>query len=203
MTNQEIRGAIIGMVLGDAYLSKEGRLSMRHCENQKDYMLFKRNILQKKQKQIIPIYSVIQNGYKGIGFATRRRPIYRILRKKMYKNGVKTISMSILKWLTPLGIAIWFMDDGSTSYKFSNAYSDKNGRKIKAVETTINTYLSKEQNEIIINYFKERWGIKMGLNKSRGKYRIRMGTKEARKFVKIIEPYIVPSMKYKIEKLLI
>ena len=197
MTNQEKRSAVIGMILGDAHISKECRLSMGHSEQQKDYLFFKKRILQEIQKPEIKPYQTISSGkYINWRLATRKRPMYIWLRKRFYPNGIKTIKRKWLEKLTPLGIAIWFMDDGSTSYKIRN-------EKIHAVETTINTYLSKEQNEIIINYFKERWGIQMGLNRSRGKYRIRIGTKEARKFVKIIEPYIIPLMKYKIKKLLI
>jgi hypothetical protein len=91
-------------------------------------------------------------------------------------------------------LAIWYQDDGSLTAK-------KRGGKIHAYDLTLNTYLSKSQNEIIISYFKEAWSINWGLSKSKGKYRLRMGTKEARKFIKLIEPYIVPDMRYKIEPL--
>lgn len=198
MINQEKRSAVIGMILGDAHISHECRLSMGHSEKQKDYLFFKKGILQEIQKPEIKPYKTFNKEYKVFiwRLATRKRPMYKWLRKRFYPNGIKTIKRRWLEQLTPLGIAIWFMDDGSTSYKKRNG-------KIHAVETTINTYLPKEQNEIIINYFKERWGIQMGLNKSRGKYRIRIGTKEARKFVRIIEPHIIPLMKYKTKKLLI
>jgi hypothetical protein len=62
--------------------------------------------------------------------------------------------------------------------------------------------LSKEQNELIIAYFLEKWSIKWGLSKSKGKYRLRMGVQEGRKFVKIIEPYVIPELRYKIEPLI-
>lgn len=195
MTNHEIRGAITGMVLGDAHINKECALSMGHCEAQKEYLFFKKGILQKIQEPEIEPYLTETHGYPTWRLRTRQRTLYKWLRRRFYPNGVKTINRRWLEHLTSLGIAIWFMDDGSTSYKKRNG-------KIHAVETTLNTYLSKEQNEVIIGYFKERWGIQFGLNKSRGKYRLRLGTKEAKNFVRIIEPHIIPSMKYKIEKLL-
>lgn len=195
MTNQEKRSAVIGMVLGDAHINKECRLSMGHSEQQKDYLFFKKGILQEIQTPEIKLYQTFSFGKSCWRLSTRKKLLYEWLRRRFYPNGVKTINRRWLNQLTPLGIAIWFMDDGSTSYKIRDG-------KVHAVETTLNTYLSKEQNEIIIQYFREVWDIQMGLNKSRGKYRIRMGTREARKFVKIIEPHIIPSMNYKIEKLL-
>jgi hypothetical protein len=83
------------------------------------------------------------------------------------------------------------MDDGSKSFK------RKNGR-IHAMEVTLNTYLPKENNEVIINYFQEVWGIKWGLNKSKGTWRLRMGTQEGRRFFDLISPVVLDSMRYKI-----
>jgi hypothetical protein len=84
------------------------------------------------------------------------------------------------------------MDDGSKSFK------RRNGR-IHAVEVTLNTYLSKEENEVIIGYFKDMWGVNWGLNKSKGRFRLRMGTQEAQKFFDLIRPYIIESMMYKVD----
>jgi hypothetical protein len=192
--NKQTRSAIIGMVLGDAHIRKHGSLAITHCLRQKSYLEMKRQILERKQLADLKIIDFDNNGFPGCYLETRARPIYRILRKLIYKNGVKTVSIKLLNYLDALGLAIWYQDDGSLTAK-------KRGGKIHAYDLTLNTYLSKSQNEIIISYFKEVWSINWGLSKSKGKYRLRMGTKEARKFIKLIEPYIVPDMRYKIEPL--
>ena len=194
MTNKEKIGAFTGMILGDGYIDKYNSFRLIHCEAQKNYLFFKTEILQKFQKPLLIPQFFNNNGYPGWRVSTRSCPTFRIFRKKIYK-GKKTISRSILNRLTTLGIAIWFMDDGSTSFR-------RRLGKITSVETTLNTYISREQNEIIIKYFAERWNIKWGLNKSGNSYRLRMGTIEARKFIKIIEPFVIDSMKYKTKKLL-
>jgi hypothetical protein len=133
----------------------------------------------------------MKQGYECFRIEPRLIPLSRVLVKKCYRNRVKTFSRNFLEYLTLQGLAIWFMDDGSKSFK-------KVGNKVHAVEVTLNTYLSKEENEVIIEFFRERWDINWGLNKSRDSYRLRMGTREARKFFPLIEPFIIDSMKYKI-----
>ena len=94
--------------------------------------------------------------------------------------------------LTPQGIAIWYMDDGGLSAK-------KRDGKIHAYELFLNTHETKETNQIIINYFLEVHDIKFTQVKNKGLYRLRCGTKQARKFIALIEDYVIPSMRYKID----
>ena len=84
------------------------------------------------------------------------------------------------------------MDDGNLAKK------KKNG-KIHAYELYLNTFVSDEENQTIIDYFKEVWNIKFSKVKNNGGYRLRCGTIEARKFINIIKEYVLPSMQYKID----
>jgi hypothetical protein len=188
------RSAVIGMVLGDGYIHKDGNLRITHGVKQKEYLNFKKDILQQNQVPDLLLKEFCNNGYPGCKVETRVRPMYKLLRKKMYKNGIKIISRQCLDWLDELGLAIWFMDDGSTSAKKRNG-------KIHSYELTMNTYCSKEENEIAICYFKDVWNIKWGLSKNKGSYRLRTGVREGRKFAEIIKPFFVPCMNYKIQPL--
>ncbi|MCS6792427.1 MAG: hypothetical protein N3E45_05760 [Oscillatoriaceae bacterium SKW80] len=76
--------------------------------------------------------------------------------------------------------------------------SKKKEGKIHALEITLNTYLSREENEIIVSYFLQEWGFQWGLNKSNGSYRLRMGTQEGKKFLNFITPYVHKSKLYKV-----
>jgi len=192
--NRQVRSAIVGMVLGYAHIKNPGSLAIKHCLKQKNYLEMKRQILQSKQHSDLKIRDFDNSGFPGCRLETRVRPIYRILRKLIYKDGIKTVSRKVLDYLDVLGLAIWYQDDGSLSAKRRNG-------KIHSYDLTLNTYLSKEQNQVIIRYFKKVWSISWGLSRSKGKYRLRMGTIEGRKFLKMIEPYIVPCMRYKVEPL--
>lgn len=191
------RSFVIGCVLGDGHLNKYGGLQIVHGLRQKEYVEYKRSVLKNLQHKTIKINEyIIKNSYgefPAVRFETQVRPIYKRLRKILYPGGSKKVTRKALDYLDECGLSVWFMDDGSSSIK-RKGYAP-------SLEVTLNTYVSKEENEIIIKYFEETWNIRWGLNKSKGKFRLRMGTKEFRKFTKIIEPYVIPCMRYKINKL--
>ena len=187
----QMRGVICGMLLGDAGRCRNN-LSIQHSVKQIGYAHFKRQLLERITRKAVNTRQwTTKEGYSLVRLEPRLVPLTRVMVKRCYRSNIKTVTREFLEYLTLQGVAIWFMDDGSKSFK------KRNGR-IHAVEVTLNTYLSKEENEIIISYFKERWGIKWALNKSKGTYRLRMGTQEARKFCDLIEPFVVDSMRYKI-----
>lgn len=189
--NKEKRGILCGMLLGDAGKT-HNNIFIGHSQKHKEYALFKKELLEKiTGKNVTMREFTTKQGYKVIRVEPKQIPEIKYLVKKFYPNGEKKITRQVLDYLTLQGIAIWYMDDGSKSFKKRNG-------EIHAVEVTLNTYLPKEDNEAIIKYFKEVWGIKWGLNKSKDKYRLRMGTKQARKFFQLIEPFIIEPMKYKI-----
>ena len=187
----EKRGILCGMLLGDGGKCNNN-FAILHSTKQKEYALFKKELLEViTGKTVNTRQWKTKQGYELFRIEPKLIPLTRVMVKKCYKNGVKTFSRNFLDYLTLQGIAIWFMDDGSKSFK-------KIENKVHAVEVTLNTYLSKEENTIIIDFFRERWKINWGLNKSKDSYRLRMGTREARKFFALIEPFIIDSMKYKI-----
>ena len=100
------------------------------------------------------------------------------------ERGKRTVSLETLNKLSPMGIAIWFCDDGCRS---------KN-------TVSLNTQcFSKEENQIIIDYFDSAWGIKFHLayDKKKKLYWIYSCAKDKAKFLKMISPYVPKSMAYK------
>lgn len=198
--NKRNKSLLIGMIIGDGHVVSrkhpkhnytQNTLIIKHSIKQIEYLNHKAKLLHSIFGGKKPHVNIIDNsGYEGcILYKTDR--YFKVLRKLLYPDGKKKISRDVLKYLTPEGIALWYMDDGSLSAKKRNG-------KIHAYDLTINTYISKEENEEIIEYFRDIWDIKFTVVKSKSSYRIRCGTREARKFIKIIEPYIVESMRYKI-----
>jgi len=194
----ELRSAIIGMVAGDAGIRQQKgcrSVSLRicHAERQQEYLEYKRDILQNLFKEWkIVIKSINNSGYPGVWLGTRTHPRLRVIHKWFYNSGKKQFSRRVLNYLTPIGIALWYMDDGSLSYK-------RREGKIHGREIHLNTYCSFEEAKIIQTYFKEVWNMSWTLVFNKGFYRLRMGAGEAQKLFAIIEPYIIPSMKYKLD----
>lgn len=194
--NDEQISMLIALTLGDGHITPEGRYCLNHSEAQKEYLEYKKDILEKiiggKSITIHKTKNIVK-GKEYHGFSIRKcnKKKLQPIRQMLYdQNGKKLFTREILNKLTLQGIAIWYMDDGSLS-------SEKVDGKIHAYKLSIATYLTKEENKVIQQYFKEKWNINWNIHKDGNKYRLRMGTKEARKFIQLIKPYIIPSMMYK------
>jgi len=212
------RGAIIGMVLGDGCLNyrikygkdKEGvpkykyeetLLRIGHSTKQEDYCIFKRDrihsIFGGKLNKLTENTHKLSNSktYKTVSFC-RTDKYFRILHRWIYSNdGKKYFSRKILNMLTPEGLAYWFMDDGTCGKNLNRQ------GEVSSTWITISTYCSEEEADTILEYFKEVWDIqaKKGFCKRTKAFIIRFNTKETRLFAKIVSPYIIDSMQYKIE----
>lgn len=213
MTKNE-KQFVLACTIGDGCINKRYinsypcyRFLMKHSERQKDYFLYKAyqldRILGKPRRKVYSIYknsgrSKI-NAYQFEKNSNRYlKPIYNLL----YRNGKKVYTRNMLNMLTPEGLAIWYMDDGSLSHY---TYKKKDGYEYYSkCKIILNTYISKEENKIIQKYFDEVWDIQWNIHRSKsstGKifYRLSAGTKQARKFFKIIKDYIHPTMQYKVD----
>lgn len=183
------------MALGDGYIAPSGYIKVRHCLAQEDYARWKRDLIR-KHVRVTECYPVDNNGYGAWEWRTRTCRFLKLYHRVLYPQGIKNkANRKILDKLTPLGLAIWYMDDGGLSQKKAPSGI------VKANDLMLNTHLTQADNQIIIDYFVETWGIQFTQVKNRGWYRLRCGTAEARKFISIVRPYVeqVPSMAHKLK----
>ncbi|MDO8729221.1 MAG: LAGLIDADG endonuclease [bacterium] len=187
---------IVGSLLGDARLECRSvgkrspitaRFRVHHGEKQKEYVFWKYEIL-KDFVSIAPREISWINPKRNLHeiswyFHTKSLEELGILYHFFYKSGTKILPEEIFSFLTPRMIAVWFMDDGSN-----------NGESL-----TLNTHgFSKEDQMCIVDFFKELFDISPTIVKDRTKWKIAIGRKDFRKFISLIEPYIIPAMSYKI-----
>lgn len=210
--NRKDRGALVGMVLGDGCLNVSRRIHsgngcmqdrnefrIVHGERQRDYCEHKAARVKQifgGKFNVLPYKNGPGGRYKAYGFTSSNK-YYRTLKGMMYKEGKKAYTRHVLDMLTPEGIAFWYMDDGN-----AQTNTNKDGY-ISSVSSSIATQCSKHEIEIIIEYFKVSHDInfKARCDKkcSEGKqFYIQSNTTESRKFIKLIEPYIIDSMRYKL-----
>jgi hypothetical protein len=193
--NEDGRSIILGMVFGDGYVGLNPNrdtalITIKHCEKQRPYAEYKArlitNILGGKCP---PVRSIDNSGYPGCVFSKTHKYL-RNLRHWLYTSGKKVLSPYI-KWLTPEGLAIWYMDDGGLGRKFRRG-------KIHAVDLYINCQTDIEEAKRICFEIEKRFGIVFRPNKNHNNFRIICGTREARKFARIVAPFMHGSMMYKI-----
>lgn len=198
--NKQSRNLIIAMLLGDGTISNNFSFKMCHAIEQEEYLKWKIKQLNN--------HGIRNNGLKyyvsSTGYNTGRKvvytqlnvlPFFKVLRRVMYKPKKIINNRQILNRLNALGVAVWYMDDGHVNVAYN-----KEGN-VKSVFVKIATCQSKEDNQIVIDYFKEVWGVNFyQFSEGKGTYSICCGTKQSRKFIAIIKPYVlqIPSMWYKI-----
>lgn len=188
---------VIGSLLGDAHIQKDGRIEIWHSIKQKDYTLWLMNLFSKffkvyYKERTCKFGKNIEKQYKQVGFRTSVTDYAKTVRMFFYCPK-KTITERQLMKLTPLGLAIWYMDDGCLSF-----IKDKK-KNIKARQLTISTQAyTYEENEIIVDYFKNVWNINCKIHHDREYPIIWMNGTEAMKFLNIIKDYIPDCMYYKL-----
>lgn len=211
------KSILIGLLLGDGYIDDKGRICIEHGEKQKDYCIFKAKLLHSvcggkdiKVHEYVRTRSILRDKkqFKESTFITysfkKQSKSFIPIRNMLYgENRRKRITKEVLDLLTPEAIALWWMDDGCLTKKYT--YSN-NERKHCGYTLRICTYLSKEQNELIRQYFIDRYNMTWNVVKADGakndtQWMLRCGTIEGRIFLNIVREYIeknVPSMSYKV-----
>lgn len=172
---------LIGCLLGDAYLTKLGKIQIEQSDKQKDYIDWKYQELASISygfpKEVVRFDKKDSRVTKSFRFWTRQ--YFRSLRDKFYQGKQKIFPEDLSNLITPLTIAVWYMDDGCYSKGqciFSTESFDETGR------------------EALIEKLKF-FGIDGNLKNS-GKLRIR--SHSLPKFFELVKPYIHQSMYYKL-----
>lgn len=206
LSRGELKSAIIGMVIGDGCLSKKKKkdshnasIQMSHSENQLKYMEWKKNIIdQIAYCRIIPNNtkkcSFNGKSYKGYHLSSRVNPLFTGLYNRFYHCGHKCVDEYLVKMITPLALAIIYMDDGTLG-KANPQYWTKETFFLRLCNFDYaNLFLIKKSLKI-------KYDLDWNINRHTKKfYHLRLLNKHNQKFVDIIRPYIemVPSMIYKL-----
>jgi predicted DNA-binding protein YlxM (UPF0122 family) len=177
---------IKGSLLGDASIElhrNKGRLKIEHGLKQKDYVELKYNILKNFVQQPPKIFERFDKrtnkNYQSVSFRTETNPIFNDIHSLFYKNKLKIVSEEVLNSLDDRGLAFWFQDDG-----FKN-------ENLLGISTDC---FSEEDINNCIKWFKSRWKIE---SYTRNK-RIYFQGINALILSKILEPNIIPTLKYKL-----
>jgi hypothetical protein len=186
---------ILGSLLGDGCIVRKRTnclFTFNHSMRQHDYAFYKVNILQ--LEGISMRYEVLPHGYgksyidgreiKDNGIAkgvSEVNTAFNKFRDEWY-TPKKEVPDSITK-LGPLGLAIWFMDDGAL-HSPTGLYLSTNG-------------FNHESQLKLVKVLKDNFGITAHIHKNKDKEILYIVQKDKKKFLDIIRPYVCESMKYK------
>lgn len=201
LSSSNLDGFVIGTVLGDSSLVKKKQshtayFKCSHCEKQEQLISFKEKILQ----QIHPTKTNLKQSKRGdFQLNTNCLVYYDKLYYRFYdKDRVKRVTRKLLNKLTPLGLAVWYMDDGQLCLHLGK------DKKIKSRRARIwSLSFTYDEHVIIKDYFKEKWDIDVKIynvmKKGGIKYYLEFNATNFQKFREIIKDYIIPNMLYKVD----
>jgi len=186
------RELVVGSTLGDGSVilgakRKTSYFKVAHCEKQKDYLMWKKEVLGNFVNTITKNADKRGNSIM-YGFATISHQELNYFRKLFYDNNKKIIKDEIGLHLTPLGLAVWFMDDGTLSgtcnYKLAtDGFSREDNYKLANI-----LKINFDLNAKVLEY--ERRNQKY--------YYLFFNKRNSINMTEIIKPHMVDCMKYKL-----
>jgi len=199
---------LYGTMMGDACGIGGRRISFKHGDCQKEYIFWKFDEFEEHCTPFsIKVYWNKNEKYKldsiAWQFRTRFNSEFEKCINQFYKNGKKEIREEIVEHLTPLSLAVWFMDDGTTNYSHNRRL--KTGYNIAPIMSFCTDAFSIESCNILIKCLDEKFGIKSRLRKVKKlkdgttPYNIYINAASAHDFLSLIRQYIIPSMMYKVD----
>lgn len=198
--SKEQKSLLIALLIGDGTISNNNVFKLSHSIDQQEYLEWKIKLLNNLdlKNNGLKYYTSTcgyNKGKKVVYSQLSINPTIKSLRRILYKPK-KIIIKQLLNYLNPLGLAIWYMDDGHININTSIQRS--------SIQHTIkiSTCVDNETIKIIIKYFKDRWNINFRPFKERENMFSLASSSEIDyyKFINIVKPYVsqVPSLLYKI-----
>jgi recombination protein RecA len=190
---------ILGALMGDGSLSpnlhgRSGtRFRMGHGARQAAYLDWKVSLLEN-------IECTRSSNAKGAVFAgLTPLPELAELREAVYfGDGKKYLSWEYLKALTPLALAVWYMDDGSFTVRSKGVQQRTQGGTGR-IDICVQA-MSPGSRKRLTEYLRDTHGldVKVSNRGARGQAVLQFTTAASEQFQRLVAPYIHPSMEYKL-----
>jgi recombination protein RecA len=189
--------ALRGTLMGDGSLSSTrsghgARFRFCQCEKQTAYADWKASLFSNLgSSRHVREDGVVTHDFQPL-------PELAALRQEVYVGGKKVLDDDYLKRLTPLSLALWYMDDGNLSIRSKGAQrrtAGLTGRATICVEA-----MEPATRERLAAYLADTWGIQAKLVASGAakKALLVFANAETAKFHALIAPFVHPSMDYKL-----
>jgi len=120
------------------------------------------------------------------------------LRESVYIGGKKVLSDDYLKRLTPLSLAVWYMDDGSFALRSQGLQARTEGGSDRS-EICVQSFSTDSQRRLR-DYLADTWGsdAQLTVRGAREMAVLQFPAAETAKLHALIAPFVHPSMQYKL-----
>jgi recombination protein RecA len=190
---------ILGAVMGDGNLSpnRRGRTGVRfrmgHGAKQQAYLAWKASLLGN-------IEHTLTTNARGAVFAdfTPLPELDEVRQVVYFGDGKKHLTWDYLKALTPLALAVWYMDDGCLTVRSKGAQERTRGGTGR-IEVCVEA-MSPGSRERLVEYLRDSHDldVKLTVRGARQISVLQFTTAASEKFQKLIAPYVHESMNYKL-----
>ena len=188
--NQSEFDVIVGGLLGDTWLgfmknSAHASGSFTHKLEHLEYVQYKQSLLKSRCSEV-KIHNKFDSRsnrhYQQAFCKIAASPILDEIQQKFYQNKIKIVPKDLIDKLSPLGIAIWFMDDGTST--------------TAGLSFAVNCF-TKEDIEILKDMLYNKFGIESTIQINQNKT-LYIKHSSQQDFIKLIKPYVCDCMKYKL-----
>lgn len=190
---QNQRDILVGLLLGDGCIEvlpkgDSARLKLEYSGKQKAYVDWLYETFQswthsKPKQKITHAFGKIYTKY---WFTTLSSPIFKEYFDLFYRDHRKVIPSTIGELLTPIGLTVWFMDDGSTKSKESRG-------RILCTHA-----FSQDEVLFLCDVLKKKFFLVAAPRKQKDGTEIYISGHSSTQLRNLIEPYVVSSMRYKL-----
>ncbi len=190
---------VLGSLMGDGNLSpnRRGRNGVRfrlgHGPKQIPYLDWKVELLG----NIPNSRSTRPSGAEHVDF-TPLAELAELRRVVYWGDGKKHLSDEYLKALTPLALAVWFMDDGSFAMRSKGLQQRTLGGSGR-VEFCVEA-MTPGSRERLSSYLRDTHGVdsRVSMRGAAQKAVLQMTTEGSKRFLEMVAPFVHPSMDYKL-----
>jgi recombination protein RecA len=190
---------ILGSLMGDGNISpnRSGRSGVRfrlgHGARQAAYLYWKVSLFGN-------IEHTLHTGSRGAVFAdfTPLPELEELRRAVYFGDGRKHLSWDYLKALTPLALAVWYLDDGSFTVR-SEGLQERTSGGSGRIEICVEA-MSEGSRQRLVEYLRETHALDVRLT-LRGRSRkavLQFSTAATARFQELVGPYVPASMEYKL-----
>jgi phenolic acid decarboxylase len=188
------RQTVVGVLLGDGCLETQNkgltyRLKIEQSADHEAYVRHLRTVfgpwvLSGPRRRT----RTARTGIPTVSWAfnTVSHAALRFYAQQFYPQGIKRVPRLIHRWLTPRGLAYWFMDDGSIK-----------SRQSKAVIFNTQAFLLPDL-ERLVGVLESHFQLATKIRRQRDGLQIYVSGASFERFCELVVPHVIPEMRHKL-----